>query len=164
MGFLKALTNALAGKPAYTPEDIERSQQGAGAHGQTSASPQAQPQQHIVPVVRVERVESRISGNRLDVSLHIHNESPVAVWIDKISLLGTTCNVHDDLQPGQSYERQAYSGPMLPNDDNKHAEVQYFTDQTREYFAARHETRYRREGDGWHVDELRLILPIKELH
>jgi len=165
MGFFDALGKVLAGKPIYGPEDAAQGQPGT-APAQPMNAPQRTeaPHQHIVPVVRVDRVESRVNGNRTDVNLVVRNESPVAVWIDKIHVLGTMRDVNDDLQPGESYECTAYSGPIAMNDAHKHAEIVYFTDKERKYFEAMYDVRYQQQSNGWYPIDLRLLLPIKEHH
>jgi hypothetical protein len=162
MGFFGALGKILAGKPVYGPENTTTTAPLPGQAVRQSTTP-ATPMQKVIPVVRVTRAESHINGNRLEVNLEIRNESPVTIWIDKVYLLGTMRDLNDDLSPGGSHEFQIYSGPVLQNDSQKQAEVQYYTDVTRAYFAARHEVLYRQQADGLHVDQLRLITPIREL-
>jgi hypothetical protein len=98
----------------------------------------------------------------MDLNLQIRNESPVTVWLDKVFVLGTRCDLNDDLAAGQSYEFHVYSGPAPQNDGLHDAEVQYRT-QAGDYFSARHQVMYDRQGDGLHVKELRLITPIKDM-
>jgi hypothetical protein len=155
MGFFGALGNIMAGKPVFGPDN-------------TTSSAERAPQQDggstekVVPVVRVTRVESPINGNRLDVNLEFRNESPVEVWLTRITLLGVSRGLSDDLKPGQSAEIPVYSGPIPPNDSHRDAEVEYRT-MDGEYFAARHEVHYQQQSDGLHVYQLKLITPIKEL-
>jgi hypothetical protein len=160
MGFFGALGKILAGKPVYGPEDGSTPPVGAQPQPGVAAGPQSA--QRIIPVVRVARVESPISGSRMEVNLEIRNESPVTVWIHRVHLLGAVRELNDDLQPGQSHEFQIYAGPVPRNDALRQAEVEYRT-EAGSYFSARHDVLYRQQPDGWHVYQLRLMMPIKEL-
>jgi hypothetical protein len=168
MGFFKAFGRVLAGKPIYEPGDIKPAQGQPQQPVQPAvpASPlptTPTPVAKIIPVVRVTRVESQVRNGRMDVNLEIRNESPVMIWIDKVFLLGAMRDLNDDLPPGSSHEFQIYSGPPPQNESHREAEVQYYTDKTRDYFSARHQVMYQRQSDGLHIKELRLELPIRDL-
>jgi hypothetical protein len=151
MGFFGALGKVLAGKPIFEPDNNARSGEGQAA-SRTSGSP---------PVVRITRVESPIRGDRLEVHVDIRNESNVPVFLDKISVLGTTRELDSDLAPGVVREFTAYVGPALKNDSHRDAELQYRT-QDGEYFEARFDVRFYKESDGLHIGGFQPDGPIRQ--
>jgi hypothetical protein len=156
MGFFGALGKVLAGKPIYDTNSAPNTATGQPARPGSTAK--------VVPVVRITRVESPIQNGRLEVNVDVRNESAVTVRLDKIQLLGTTHDLDYDLRPGEVREVPVYSGPPVRDESNHYAEIQYRT-ESGDYFAAQHEVRYRREGDGLlHISECRLVTPIKDIY
>lgn len=164
MGFFGALGKIMAGKPVYTPEDVAK-QAGTDAPAsqpQTVASSPAGPKS--IPVVRLGRVECRVSGSRLDIYADIHNESNEALFLDRIFVLGTKRELDSQLRPGEAKQYAVYSGPLLANAPSGYAEVQYRKQSDGDYFADYHQIRSRPTGaHGYEVTEFRMQGPVKDI-
>lgn len=156
MGFFGALGKVLAGKPIYDTNAT------AGAEQPQPAQPGSTAK--VIPVVRITRVESPIQNGRLEVNLDFRNESQMTLRLCKFHFLGHAHEIDYDLKPGEVRELPVYSGAPVQNESDHFAQIEYRTEEG-DYFAAQHEVRYRREGDGLlHISDCRLITPIKDIY
>jgi hypothetical protein len=176
MGFFSRF---LKGEPIYQPGDMNdrkdiRPQDplpGQTVPGRPLAqtptpAPDPAPSGHEEPpIVRIGRVECSLNGQRLEVYAVIKNESAQPVLLDKIHMFGAKRELDRHLRPGESHQCLIYSGPQLNHEDADYAEVLYRDDTGGQYFAARHEVRYRHESDGTLlVSECLLRGPLHHIH
>jgi hypothetical protein len=172
----------LKGEPIYQPGDIDGRQdirqqdpqqtqptsqpdQPAQAQNQ-NATPAPAPVSHEeTPIVRIGRVECNLNGQRFDVYAVIKNESRQPVLLDKIHMFGAKRELDRHLRSGESHQCLIYSGPQLVHEDHDYAEVFYRDDSGGQYFAAKHEVRYRRQSDNSIiVTECLLRGPVHHVH
>ncbi|HSX05637.1 MAG TPA: hypothetical protein VLF69_04170 [Candidatus Saccharimonadales bacterium] len=159
MGFFGALGKILAGKPVYGPE--AGTSTSAGSRGVQPGA--GQPENKMVPVVRLGRIKAEPNDGHTEVWADVRNESSVPVRIKRIHLLGATRELNEDVRPGDTRELLLYKGPSPQNDAARTADVEY-CNEAGNYFSAHHEVRYHQEPNGqWEVSEFILRLPIQDL-
>ncbi len=123
----------------------------------------------IIPEVAIENVESHVSSDmeHLELWVRLSNNSPLAVEVTQVNVLGSHVQFRRHLNAGESHEEKVYSGKTPHNDRYHTCEVQYKLVETGDYFQANHEIRYhydRDERGEWHVpDEMTLIRPIRDI-
>jgi hypothetical protein len=170
MGFFEGFKRVLQGKPVYTPEDVEQQQGTVPQNDEQPLPGVAAPVQplpvgpKLIPIVRIGRVEPRVSGQRLDVYADLHNESTEQIFLDKIMLLGVTHQLDRQLSSGESHQFLIYSGPLLVSPPAGYAEIHYRKQADGDYFACYHQIRVRQEADGTYtITEFLLQGPIKDI-
>ncbi len=153
MGFFDVLKNVATGKPGFeAPSESSNKQSSQPGQDQVSAG-QDQPVRtgpKQVPRVQIERVESHVDPSRphMRVSVHIQNDSEVAVEIDRIRLLGQQRELGArQLNPGQSYEFAVYDGPRPTQTGGDNDDVYVsFKDMSGDYFESRHRVEFSQEA------------------
>lgn len=160
MGFFGALGKIMSGKPVY--ENKPGGNEDPAYSGPESGLPSAAGPKFI-PVVRIGRVENRISGNRLDIYADIHNQSNEALFLDRVFFIGIKRELDSQLRPGEARQFIVYSGPLLMRQPDGYAELQYRKQSDGDYFANYHQVRSRQEGSNWQVSELLMQGPVKDI-
>lgn len=158
MGLLDFLGKIAKGEPVFRVQPDVSSD---------DASPtKISPTGKVIPVVIVQRVESQLdsSGRNIDCWVQFHNEGIVPVFLDKISLFGTTRELDRIIQAGEMYECEVYRGLAPANDNYKTAELYYRDNTTGDYFAARYMLHYDLEANGiYRLDEMRIERPVRDI-
>lgn len=167
MGLFGALGKIIAGKPVYTPENVQQNQYNGPppdvvADHQLGAPISAGPK--TIPRVRFGRVVCHANGPRFEVYADVRNQSGEELFIDKIMLLGTKREVDSRLRPGESRQFLVYSGPPLTAQPGGYAEVQYRKQADGDYFADYHQVRCRQLPDGTYtITEMLLQGPVRDI-
>lgn len=162
--FFEGMKRMIQGKPVFNQDDPEEKQ---------AASDQAQPDpimeaidpkgQKELPHVAIERIEPHENGNHLELYAAIQNYSQVQVFLDKITLLGSTREINYPLRPGQEREFLIFSGPDPKNDYYDDCNLQ-FRKGDGDYFIAKHHVQMERQQDGtYKVERIRLEGSIRDV-
>jgi hypothetical protein len=151
------------------PPQTQPPVQHTSTSGTQTVAPETPPQLDPHSIVAViERVENRINGPNLDISLTVRNNAPVPVTLDKILWFGQTYELDWTLNPGQEREFvNVYSGPRPTNGNYTHCELQYFFQDTNgqnNYLSAIHNLEFQQEADKTYtVHRTRFIPPVKDV-
>ncbi|HET6622545.1 MAG TPA: hypothetical protein VFG56_01275 [Candidatus Saccharimonadales bacterium] len=170
MGFWTVVGRLIAGKPAFeVPNNTRQTDRtdvapapvnGRIDHGRRLDSSGRK----IIPEAQLVRSEYHVSGEHLQVSAFIRNNSRVQIEIDKVNIFGRLYQVNRWLNPGEEHETVVYRGPHLKSDAYKMGELYYKDCQSGDYFCALHQVDYRREPDGSFLPHgFHLIHPIKDI-
>ncbi|HET7630572.1 MAG TPA: hypothetical protein VFK03_04325, partial [Candidatus Saccharimonadales bacterium] len=118
----------------------------------------------IIPEVQVIRCQYHLSGQNLEVSAFIRNNSDIQVELNKVNVFGRLLQLDRWLKPGEEHETVVYRGPLLKADAYRVAELYYKDCGSGDYFCALHQVEYRREADGSFLPHgFHLIHPIKDV-
>lgn len=174
--FFEGLKRILTGKPVFQPgEDIDGVELNDDPHlpdGQTAPSVTPPPAeavvnksgQKIIPLATIVKVENRVSGDYLDISLTVQNNSQIDLEIEEIEILGTSHQTNRVLRPGEMYEFvSVYNGARLTHRNYTDCEVRYQTDGD-DSFSAVHNVEFKQEADGTYtISRIRFIPPVKDI-
>ncbi len=170
MGFFKAFGRVLAGKPVYTPEDIDRAQvAGQPDTTQPGVSDAVQPGVTLsgakeIPQLGCGRIEHEVHGSKHDIYIDIENRSSQALFVDNIDVLGQHYELDSHLRPGERRQFWVYSGPPLMSAPSGYAQIQYRIESNNDYFMARFQIRARQAPDRtFRITEFRPAGPVVDL-
>lgn len=157
--FFQAMKRVMQGKPIYDPIEPQQPptmQQPGRVQPMPQPLPQApheRPQMthfgpKVLPRVYIEqRCECHNKGSHMECWAHIHNESRVAIELDKVRMLGVPRELDTRLRPGEKRQFLLYSGPIVHNANRHDCELQY-KDETGDYFVSQHTIEFQKQSDG----------------
>lgn len=152
MGFFDTLGKIINGQPVFDePQTIAPSP----VSGTTSRSdPTRTDTGHkLHPQVRVTRVKTSRSGNRMTSYAWVQNDSPYAVTLKKFYVMGQGSSMNYQLNPGQSREVQVYSGRIATSEHEADAYLDIMIAQNGDYFQQEFHVEFDRQGDGMYLIE-----------
>lgn len=155
MGFFGSLGKLVQGKPVF-----EASTSGPSSQPTESPIPTVVEQ---APVAEIVRVNCHLSGTRMDLYVHIRNESRDDIEIKKVNLFGSERNIDHFMKPGEEREFLIYSGEQPATTGVHECEVIYRDCTSQRYFGAVHMVQYKIEaGNTYSICEFRLEHPIRD--
>lgn len=169
MGFFGALGRIIQGKPVFEVEQPKPPQQQGGETSAQAPVPGEQPVgvtpvapsgPKIYPRVYIERVECRMSGNDMELTFAIQNDSEHMVDLDRLEVLGRSQDLGTFLKPGEEREFRVYNGPR-PTTSNMNRVVLNFRDQQtadNDAFRSEHTLEFKQEPDRtYSTDRIRFL-------
>lgn len=148
MGFLQGFGRLLAGKLVYEAESRDEAAKPVSTQPAKRSHFMDDSGKKIIPEIVFKNFKSHSNGSRLTTQAWATNTSPFEIEIDSIRLL----NVHSDtrlrLGPGEGYDIKIYEGPVISNDSNKKAHVQFKIHENDDLFLAEYLIEYNRQRDG----------------
>ncbi|HET8690439.1 MAG TPA: hypothetical protein VFL81_03295 [Candidatus Saccharimonadales bacterium] len=118
----------------------------------------------IIPEVQIVRLQPHLSGEHLEASAFVRNNSAIEVELDKVNIFSQTLRLDRWLKPGEEHETVVYRGPRLRSSGYTLAEIYYKDCDSGDYFCARHQLDYRQEADGSFLPHsCHLLHPIKDV-
>lgn len=84
----------------------------------------------------------------MEVWATLHNQSPVNVYVDRVSLCGAEAVINYPLAPGQQRDFMVYNGAKPTHSNDCYSELYYKDQGTGDEFAIRHMVAFRDDQDG----------------
>lgn len=178
--FFERLRRVINGENAYRPgEDSDdpmqvhdkddwdmpsQARDTSPAQPQTTDAPKpAGPK--IIPQATIVKVENRVSGSYLDISITVQNNSQIDVELESVHLLGREYRLSFTLPPGRMQEFvSVYNGPLLNNRNYTKCELYYKKPEDTDAFKANHLVEFRQEADGTYtISRIRFIPPVQDI-
>jgi hypothetical protein len=168
MGFFGVMGRVLAGKPAYTPADVEaqkqadqQSSEGGNASSEQSTQTTA-PQQP--PAVMLGRVECVPKNDRVEVWVDVINQSQEPVFFDDMTVLGERRELQRLLRPGETHQELVYTGPALSGQPQGYAQLKFRRQTDGDYFMNHYQYYCVRQDNGtYFIGEFRPVGHTKEI-
>lgn len=155
MGFFKALTRLVQGKPVFDVADAPRQPLQQAQPQTPPAPPPTGPKRP--PQVCVERVECRENGLNMEVDCIIQNYSQGAVTLDRIELLHKTVSLNNYLRAGEEREYRVYAG-LRPHDTYADECRLYYRNESGDYFCSHHTVTFQQQPDkSYAIDYIRFV-------
>ncbi|QQS19355.1 hypothetical protein IPL85_03640 [Candidatus Saccharibacteria bacterium] len=160
-GPFSVLKRIFSGEPAFQTDKKETQGSPSGGHGASPAANGANPYlqssgRKVYPVAKVSSAHFHRSGDHSELRVHIHNDSPFEIQLDKIRIFGQTVELDNNLPSHGSAEFLLYRGHSFRARPETRAELVYQIIGSNDYFMNPHEVMFRQESDGVYlVTELR---------
>lgn len=172
--FFEGLKRLIVGEPVFregedttgvTHKSDQRLEAQQAAQEPVVADAVERPGTKIIPEVVIENVEYRNNGDDMDVDVDIQNNSQQEVFVDKISILGTTRSIGLVLRPGEQREVAVYSGDRPNHRNYTNCELQYRDQATGDYFSSMHLVEYEQEpaDKTYVIRRIRFLPPVKDI-
>lgn len=155
MGFLNGLGRMLQGKPVFEdPNQVTQAHDSQAISSQAGdRTPTDSHGNKIIPEIRIAHCRSRINGSSMTTTAWLTNTSSVEIELDKIIVAGVRTELDRRLTAGSGHEVIVYRGPIMMNDHNQRADLQYKTVPGGDYFLARFDIEYDRQPSGTYMLE-----------
>lgn len=157
MGFWSTVNKLLQGKPVFEDEPNVRDKiTGAVAQTENGVEPVEnrfvdEHDKKIIPEVAIEHVTSHLHGGTFITTAWIKNLSKFEIELDKITALSIKIEIDRRLRPQQAHEITLYNGPILKDDHNHKAILQYKIVENGDYFSAEYTVEFKYESDGTYI-------------
>lgn len=167
--FFEGLKRLVTGEPVFKPgEDVDgveyKADQKAAVAESAGAGAEDSYGTKVIPEVVIRKVENRNSGDNMEVTIEVINNSTTDVLIDKVLLLGTTYNLNHVLRPGEAREFIVFNGPRPNHRNYTDCELQYRDEATGDYFSSSHFVEYEQEADDTYIiNRIRFVPPVKDI-
>ncbi len=153
MGFMDGLGRMLQGKPVF----VDTNQQ-----GQPSNEPQQVNGEKIIPKVYIARTDCNVNNGRMELRVHVKNESPVEVHADNIRIFETVVQLDRNIHPSEIADFTVYNGPVMQDDNKNKCELKYRTTDG-DYFATQHVVEYGFNNNTYLVHNIRPVGPVNDI-
>lgn len=153
MGFLDGLGRMIQGKPVF----VDNNQQSQGASEQQQSS-----SEKIIPKVYIVRTDCNVNNGRMELRVHIKNESQVEVHADNIRIFDTVVQTDRNIRPGETADFTVYSGPAMQDDNKTKCELKYRTTDG-DYFTMQHAVEYGFSNDAYVVHNICPVGPVNDI-
>ena len=109
--------------------------------------------QKVIPEVRVMRVKTSRNGDSMTSYAWVQNESPYAIVLKKMYVMGQGESMSYQLRPGQGREVQVYDGQIASHDGERNAHLDFHIEQNGDYFQQEFNVEFDRQADGKYLIE-----------
>lgn len=155
MGARSKILRFFIDEPVFKPEDVSTEEQQSVANVSLNTEVS-----DVVPLVRLENVESMVSEDHLDVYGHAHNESEGDVLLSEIRLLDMSRRLGEKLSGGETKRLLLYVGPKQRKIMSDEAVLQYASESGR--YSAHYKILTASDNGADIITSLELQLPIHE--
>ncbi len=178
MGLFEGMKRMIQGKPVFdvnddndwgrddddTKNQNQRAEKAADNYNPSAVTAAAQHTgPKVLPRVEIEKINCNLNGDRMDCYFAIQNNSTVRVEVDKITILGTTRELDNFLNPGEEREFLVFSGKRPANNYANKCEL-YYKDPTGDYFMSQHSIDFEREHDGtYYIYRVTFNPPVRDV-
>jgi hypothetical protein len=169
--FFELMKRMAAGKPAF--EDPTAKDGPDKKDEQSSAVPAPQEPKPLIrkqdentfPVIEIKQAKTHLDGDNIQLYCQIQNTWEQEVMLDKIRLLGMTCELDTYLRPNENREFLVYKGPKLRHEDHE-AQIDYKTAKEGDYFRAVYNVTftYNPTDKSYTVNQMDIHLPIRDIY
>lgn len=168
MGLWNGLVKIAQGKPVFEAADqrgeVKRQASSAVKSAPSSGAAVDSTGHKIIPEVVIEHCETHLNGSEIDVTVWATNTSSVEIELDKIVMLGMTCELDRFLGPGEAHQLRLYKGTAPINENYHKANLYYKQVKSGDYFCADFMVEYDYDAKGFYiVDELHPIRPVRDV-
>lgn len=153
MGFLDGLGRMIQGKPVF----VDNNQQSQGA-----SEPQQSSGEKISPKVYIVRTECNANNGRMELWVHVKNESQVEVYVDNTRIFDTTVEIDKIIHPGETSDFEIYNGNILQDDNKAKCELKYRTTDG-DFFVMQHYVDYGFRNNAYVIDNIKPVGPVSDI-
>lgn len=166
MGFFDVVGKMIKGEPVFDAQHEQSTRPASvpqGANQQAADNTRTASGQKVEPEVRVTKLKTTRNGDKMVSYGWVQNNSPFAVEVTKLYIMGRGLAAGTQLGAGQGHDMKLYDGPVASSDRESHAYLDCKIVQNGDYFRQEFFVEYDRQSDGkflaeeLHVEEVRDI-------
>ena len=153
MGFFDAMSKMIKGEPIFDANQAPTSAEAPSGNTGVTDLTRHDTGQKVIPEVRVMRVKTSRNGDSMTSYAWVQNESPYAIVLKKMYVMGQGESMSYQLRPGQGREVRVYDGQIASHDGERNAHLDFHIEQNGDYFQQEFNVEFDRQADGKYLIE-----------